>query len=308
MKQITLKKILIVTSLLVLLFVVFAQFKDFKQSIEAIRNARVLMLILSVVFSLFTYVAAAMVYKMLAIKPLPFARTLLVQLASNFTNRLLPAGAGSLATFARNLVKQEHSKQQATALVTINNILGFFAITLLTLVVAVVSQTPLSHAFKVHLTSFMLLVGILVFLIFTLILVVFGGLRAKVKKLQKGIIKDFKLIATKPSRLFGALAYSVLISVSYAAVLYVSIKALNESATILQTIGVLTVGVAAASITPTPGGIGGAEAGLVAGLNTIGIAPETGLSIALVYRFATFWLPILPGFIAFQIALKRKVL
>ena len=73
MKQITLKKILIVTSLLVLLFVVFAQFKDFKQSLEAIRNARVLMLILSVVFSLFTYVAAAMVYKMLAIIPLPFA-------------------------------------------------------------------------------------------------------------------------------------------------------------------------------------------------------------------------------------------
>jgi uncharacterized protein (TIRG00374 family) len=98
------------------------------------------------------------------------------------------------------------------------------------------------------------------------------------------------------------------ITACYAAVLYFAIHALGGEATVLQTFIVLTAGVAAASVTPTPGGIGGAEAGLVAGLTSIGIPADLGLSIALVYRFVTFWLPILPGFIAFQIALKRNVL
>ncbi|EFK95656.1 conserved hypothetical protein [sediment metagenome] len=105
-----------------------------------------------------------------------------------------------------------------------------------------------------------------------------------------------------------ALLFSMMITACYAAVLYFAIHALGADASLLQTFIVLTAGVAAASVTPTPGGIGGAEAGLVAGLVSIGITADVGLSIALVYRFVTFWLPILPGFIAFQIALKRDVL
>ena len=50
---------------------------------------------------------------------------------------------------------------------------------------------------------------------------------------------------------------------------------------------------------PTPGGIGAVEAALIAGLTASGIPSGTALSGVLLYRVATFWLPVLPGWYAF---------
>jgi undecaprenyl-diphosphatase len=59
-----------------------------------------------------------------------------------------------------------------------------------------------------------------------------------------------------------------------------------------------TAAVAAAS--PTPGGLGAMEAALVAGLTAVG-AP-TGPSVAgvLAFRLLTYWLPVVPGWLAYR--------
>lgn len=49
----------------------------------------------------------------------------------------------------------------------------------------------------------------------------------------------------------------------------------------------------------------GAEAGLVAGFVAYGIPADRALAIALLYRFLTYWLPLLPGFVAFVIVQRR---
>jgi uncharacterized protein (TIRG00374 family) len=55
-----------------------------------------------------------------------------------------------------------------------------------------------------------------------------------------------------------------------------------------------------ATAAPTPGGLGAVEATLIAGLHTAGLASSTSIGAVLLFRLATFWLPIAPGFFAFR--------
>ena len=51
---------------------------------------------------------------------------------------------------------------------------------------------------------------------------------------------------------------------------------------------------------PTPGGVGAIEAALVAVLTGIGVDNATALSVTLVFRLATYWLPVLPAWLALR--------
>jgi uncharacterized protein (TIRG00374 family) len=46
------------------------------------------------------------------------------------------------------------------------------------------------------------------------------------------------------------------------------------------------------SAVPTPGGLGGIEAAMSAGLIAVGVDSGTAVSSVLLYRLATYWLPI----------------
>ena len=51
---------------------------------------------------------------------------------------------------------------------------------------------------------------------------------------------------------------------------------------------------------PHPGGVGAIEALLTAGLTGIGISPGAAVSAVLIYRLATYWLPVLPGWLCLR--------
>ncbi|HEX5395201.1 MAG TPA: lysylphosphatidylglycerol synthase transmembrane domain-containing protein [Candidatus Saccharimonadales bacterium] len=293
---------------LLLLYLAITQQQELWDSVDAIKNADFSLIGLSLAFQLGTYLSAAMVYKMIAIRKLPYFKTLLVQVGSSFTNRLLPAGTGRLATFGDYLVKQGHSVRQAAAIVAVNNLLGFVGLMILTVSSAFISNTPLSSAISYRIPAWLLLVIVGATATAIISVSFYQPMFNKTKKAARGLATDFKLITKNPLRLLGGLVSSMFITIFFWAILYASIYAMGQSATVLQTFIVLTIGVAAANITPTPGGVGGAEAGLVAALNSIGISPDAGIGIALIYRLITFWLPIIPGFLCFRLALRRRLL
>ena len=68
------------------------------------------------------------------------------------------------------------------------------------------------------------------------------------------------------------------------------------------------VGSALAAASPTPGNLGAAEAALSAGLAGAGADPSEALAAVLIFRLLTFWLPILPGLVAFRWAQRAKCL
>jgi hypothetical protein len=61
-----------------------------------------------------------------------------------------------------------------------------------------------------------------------------------------------------------------------------------------------------ATTLPLPGGVGGVDGGMVAALIAFGVEPELALIAVLAYRGFAFWLPILPGAVAY-IGLRRTV-
>jgi uncharacterized membrane protein YbhN (UPF0104 family) len=56
---------------------------------------------------------------------------------------------------------------------------------------------------------------------------------------------------------------------------------------------------------PTLGGVGAA---LIAGLTATGVPNELAVPAVLVYRVATFWLPVLPGWLVFTLLTRRDVI
>ena len=70
----------------------------------------------------------------------------------------------------------------------------------------------------------------------------------------------------RPSSLLGALLSSISRTLCNVASLYFCLLALNVHLSFIQVLIAFTVGVTLGTITPTPGGLGGVEAGLIAGL------------------------------------------
>jgi len=305
-KRFNLRMILLLVVVLLAVYVFLPQFGRFKDSFHAVQHARIHLLLLGLVFSLGTYLAATAVYCLIAFYPIQYFRTLLVEVASSFTNRLLPAGAGGLATNARYLTKHNHTQIQAGSVVALNNFVGFLGHTLLLIIIVLASKTRPSQVLVFRLSPLLLLFMFLILAAAVAAVIIVPKLRRTVKRIAISMWEDFKLLLHQPFKLLGALLCSMAVTSFYALTLYASVIALGEHLSVLQVFVVFTVGIAAASVTPTPGGIGGAEAGIVAGLASVGISPNIGLSIALVYRFLTYWLPIIPGVIAFRYAMRRN--
>jgi uncharacterized protein (TIRG00374 family) len=69
---------------------------------------------------------------------------------------------------------------------------------------------------------------------------------------------------------------------------------------------VFTFGIALGTATPTPGGLGGIEAGLVAGLIIYHVDSATALATVLLYRLLSYWLPLLVGAAALVYSQRQR--
>jgi undecaprenyl-diphosphatase len=106
--------------------------------------------------------------------------------------------------------------------------------------------------------------------------------------------------------LFGG---SALITLAYIAALAASIKAFTSTGPSLIVIGAVYLASAAlAAAAPTPGGLGAIEAALIAGLTSVGMHAGPAVSAVLLYRLATYWLPILPGWLSWRFLQRREYL
>ncbi|MDR0591832.1 MAG: lysylphosphatidylglycerol synthase domain-containing protein, partial [Bifidobacteriaceae bacterium] len=69
---------------------------------------------------------------------------------------------------------------------------------------------------------------------------------------------------------------------------------------------VFLIGNTAGSAAPTPGGLGGVEIALTAGLRAVGVATATAASAAVLFRAITYWARVPIGWIAFRHLVKHE--
>lgn len=94
--------------------------------------------------------------------------------------------------------------------------------------------------------------------------------------------------------LSGSLGLTAALTVS----LWASVRALGGTASLLPVGIVLLVGSALGSTVPTPGGVGGVEGAMVAGLVATGLSADVAVPAVLLFRLVTFWLPMPLGAVA----------
>ena len=95
-------------------------------------------------------------------------------------------------------------------------------------------------------------------------------------------------------------------SLSRIGALAASIEAFGGGPGIVQIGAVYLAAAALAAVAPTPGGLGPLEAALVSLLTVVGMAAGPAFSAVLLYRLATYWLPVAPGWLSWRVLQRRE--
>lgn len=127
----------------------------------------------------------------------------------------------------------------------------------------------------------------------------------KVLPSLKRSAKAFLEVIRSPSSLAMVLGGSATVTIMNVVAFGLSLRAFGESVPWATVAVVYLAGSALASAAPTPGGLGATEAALVGGLVVVDVGEGIAIPAVLLFRLATFWLPILPGWVAFTVLQRR---
>jgi len=128
-----------------------------------------------------------------------------------------------------------------------------------------------------------------------------GRVRAVMAPVGRGVRDARHLLRTGNAGLIGALmwwGFDI-------AVLWACFEAFGEAPAFAIITVAYFVGMLANTL-PLPGGVGGVDGGMVGALIAFGVEPELALIAVLGYRGFAFWLPIVPGAVAY-LGLRRTV-
>lgn len=301
----SLRRIVIILTALLFLYILLPQLSTFHDSLKVIGNASFGWLALALVLVVATSMLATQTYLLLAKRRLKYGRTLIIQLASLFTNRLLPAGIGTIGLNYEYLRRNGHQPAEAGAVVATNNLVGFGGHVLLLVGVVLASPNALQGMKWPHVNSEVYVVVPAVLLAIALAISIHTKFRRMVVQAFAHILASIGKYRSHPLRILGALGNSMLLTACYALSLYACVHAIGLNLTFASVFIVLTLGVAGATATPTPGGLGGAEAGLLAGLVLYGVSSADALAAALLYRLFSYWFALAAGAGAFTFATRE---
>lgn len=113
-------------------------------------------------------------------------------------------------------------------------------------------------------------------------------------------VSGIATVAANPLKMFMLFGGSLIITMSYVFALWYSIAAFGGGLGFVAVTAVYLAGSAIAQAAPTPGGIGAAEAALIAGLTAFGLDTTVAVPAVFLFRIGTFWFPILPGYLAYK--------
>jgi hypothetical protein len=112
--------------------------------------------------------------------------------------------------------------------------------------------------------------------------------------------RELAAILRRPGKAAQLLGGSAGVTLTYALALAGCLAAFDAQVPLASIVAVYLAGAAVASVSPTPGGLGAMEAALVAGLTAVGASAGPAVAGVLAFRLLTFWLPVLPGWLAYR--------
>ncbi|WP_181139596.1 lysylphosphatidylglycerol synthase transmembrane domain-containing protein [Streptomyces sp. Ru71] len=263
----------------------------------------------AVLFSALSYVAAAMSLLGFVPERVPFPRTVAAQVAGSFVKIVAPAAVGGVALNTRFLQRQGVRPGLAVASVGASQLFGLGAHILMLLSFGYLTGTEKTPSLSPSRT---VIAGLLTVAVLVLVVTSVPFLRkfivTRVRSLFAGVIPRMLDVLQRPQKLVTGIGGMLLLTACFVMCLDASIRAFGDGSASLSIASVAVVflaGNALGSAAPTPGGVGAVEASLTLGLIAVGLPKEVAAPAVLLFRLLTLWLPVLPGWLAFN-HLTRK--
>jgi glycosyltransferase 2 family protein len=302
------RTLLMIATLTGAFYFLLPQLANVDDSFRALRSANWGWLAGAVVMSGVTYVGAAVGLVGGVSERLPFGATVEAQLASSFVNRVTPANVGGMALNVRFMQKAGVPPAEAVTGMGLNVFAGAVVhVVLLVLFFAWAGQGGVG--FSIPSSSKLLVVIVVLLAVLGIVIATRKGRRLVRKHVLGGVKRSLESIgslARSPRRLLALFGGSLIVTLAYVVALACATNAFDAGVGIAQVGAVYLGSSILAAAAPTPGGLGAMEAALVAGFTAIGMEPAIAVAAVLSYRLATFWLPILPGWIAFHFLERRS--
>jgi uncharacterized membrane protein YbhN (UPF0104 family) len=295
--KVTFTRAILVFLVLIGIYYFLPQLGAFKHTFSVIEHSSPAWLLLAFFFTCLSFIASAVTQFTAGNYLGKISDIAYLDFAGSFISHFLPFSVGGVNLTSRYYKKLGEPQAKALVMSTIPIIFGVISTVLL---VAIISPITLVRYFDkvhdTHLRSWKLYLAIAIIIAIIIAIVFF---RNKVKNFLKeawaGLrgIKSFK-------QLGFLLAGSLSVTFTSTAILFLSVIAIHRSASLIAIFVLYVTSSLVSNGAPTPGGIGATEAVLVVGLHAMHLSLPDAAAATLIYRFFTFWFPIIPGAFAFR--------
>src|SRR5450631_1154315 len=223
-------------------------------------------------FTAMTIAGASLVITGAVAARLSFVRTYLTQLAVAFSGLVAPSAIGNIG------------------LAQLAQFSSYFVLLLLS---SVLAGTGPRASFTPPLPAVIGLIVVVALLLMALAVpagrrLVIGRFLPVIRRVVPRVVAIFQ----EPRKVVTLFAGALMLDMSFVAALTCATRAFAATPSVAAVAVVYFAGAIIGSAVPTPGGLGGVEAALSAGLVAVGLTASVAVSSVLLFRLCTYWLPI----------------
>ena len=250
-------------------------------------------------FTALTVTGASLVITGAVASHLRFPYTYLTQLAVAFSGLVAPSAIGNIVLNTRYLQCAGVEPAVAGGSVALAQLAQFCSYFALLILSGVLAGTSPGASF----TPPPLLVAALILIVAALVVLVAlpvgrRMITSRVVPLAQQVVPRVVSVFQHPRKVATLLGGALLLDLSFVAALTCATRAFGATPGVATVAVVYFAGAIVGSAVPTPGGLGGIEAALSAGLIAAGTSSSLAVSSVLLYRLSTYWLPIPFGWIS----------
>jgi glycosyltransferase 2 family protein len=235
-----------------------------------------------------------------------------LEVAESLTAMATPESVGSLALTMRYLMGQGLSSAEAGAATGLSSFVSTVVAAIALPIAAILAASSVNTAQlkqDVPSSTWEVILAVLGVGAIVTVAIKVPRLRQQISKWLKSAGEQVAVVLRKPSRSLVIAGGEVLSVASQVACLDLLVHAIaGRWVTISALVVIVLLSSTASSVVPIPGGLGAPEMIIAAGLTSVGVDHTYVFVIAVMYRFAVYWLPPLPGTVYLFALVRRRVL
>jgi len=292
----------------VFIYLILPQLREFQGVFHRLDHLSYAWLPLLVIASLMTYYLTGLIYVALANVPLRQWPTAVAQLAASYLSKVLPGGIGGAGLNVRYLTKAGMEPTDVTAVIASQSLIGFVMFIVPVALFLFMQGGTLQELIQIDAPrKYLVLTGI-VLAVLAVVVASFARVRRFVIRKATEIVQGLKEIASSPRDVALAAVSSFGVTLAYVVCLFAAMKMVGLELGLTAAVLAYVTAIIAKSAIPTPGGLGPLEIAMVAAFASFGVPKGDAFSVVILYRLATYWVPIPLSLLAYKWLTRKQLI